>query len=55
MSSSGALVTVPSEEIAPASSPEASLNGSKTSPRASSSSTVSFLSKVGELGSGTSS
>ena len=55
MSSSGALVTVPSEDIAPASFPEASLNGSKTSPRASSTSTVSFLSKVGELGMGTSS
>ena len=47
MSSSGALVTVPSEDTAPASFPEASLNGSKTSPRASSTSAVSFSSTVG--------
>ena len=44
MSSSGALATVPSEAIAPASLPEVSLKGSKTSPSASSTSSVSLIS-----------
>ena len=55
MSSSGALATVPSEAIAPASLPVVSLKGSKTSPRASSTSSVSFFLESGRFESATSS